>query len=35
MYMEWWLREGRRARAWLIAGVWQLKRVRRHTDKGR
>jgi hypothetical protein len=33
--VEWWSRKERRVVAWLLAGVWQLKRVRRNANKER
>jgi hypothetical protein len=35
IHVEWWSRKERRIVAWLLAGVWQLKRVRRNTNKER
>jgi hypothetical protein len=35
LYVECWSRKERSGIAWLIAGIWQLKGVRRNTDKGR
>jgi hypothetical protein len=34
-YSEWCLRKERSRVAWLLAGVWQLKGMRRNMDKGR
>jgi hypothetical protein len=35
MYTEWSSRKERSGTVWLVAGVWQLTRVRRNTDKAR
>jgi hypothetical protein len=35
VHIEWRSRKERRVIAWLLAGVWQLKRVRRNTSKER
>jgi len=35
MYTEWCSRKERSGTVWLIAGMWQLTGVRRHTDKAR
>jgi hypothetical protein len=33
--MEWCSRKERRGIGWLLGGMWQLKGIRRNTDKGR
>jgi hypothetical protein len=34
-YIDWCLRKEQSGIAWLLIGVWQLKGIRRNTDKGR